>query len=147
LSRDFKKNRSDQYQWVLLETPSAPEMITEYSDLQGLRGKLHNIEADEEYYDLKEQLTKEYWRLINEQLTDRQKQVLRLYADGYTQIEIAKMLNVNQSSITKSINGNCDYKNGKRNYGGSAKKLNKLAHLDEKIQEILKKMAEIKQDE
>jgi predicted transcriptional regulator len=61
-------------------------------------------------------------------------------------MEIAKMLNVNQSSITKSLNGNVDYKNGKRIYGGAKKKLNKITEKDDKIKEILAKMAEIRSE-
>jgi predicted transcriptional regulator len=67
-----------------------------------------------------------------------------LYADGYTQMEIAKMLNVNQSSITKSLNGNVDYKNGKKVYGGARKKIRKIIELDDKIKSILLAMEEVR---
>jgi predicted transcriptional regulator len=71
--------------------------------------------------------------------------VIRLYADGYTQMEIAKMLDVNQSSITKSLNGNVDYKNGKKVYGGARKKIRKIIESDEKIKSLLKQMNEIRE--
>ncbi len=76
---------------------------------------------------LKESLKKEFWRIVNTQLTSRQREVITLVCDGYTQTEIAKKLKVNQSSITKSINGNCDYKNKKRVYGGAKRKMKKIA--------------------
>ena len=109
--------------------------------------ELNNAVYNEELYELQDKLNGEYWRIIDTQLTKRQKEVLRLCADGYTQIEIAKMLKVNQSSITKSINGNCDYRNKqKRVYGGAKRKLRKIVSKDEAIQQILKRIAEI-QDE
>jgi predicted DNA-binding protein YlxM (UPF0122 family) len=93
--------------------------------------------------DLKDRLKELFWQMINEKITPRQKEVLELYCDGYTQTEIAKRLNVNQSSITKSINGNCDYKKGRRIYGGSKTRLRKLAENNQEIQDILSQMAEL----
>ena len=141
---DRTKNRSDSYQYLLVESPCSPEMLAEFADAESMAG-LYS-EHNEELLDLKEQLRKEFWRLVNNELTDRQKEVITLYAQGYTQIEIAKKLNVNQSSITKSINGNCDYRNGRKVYGGASKKLRKLAEKDERIQTILKRIAEITQE-
>jgi hypothetical protein len=56
------------------------------------------------------------------------------------------MLNVNQSSITKSLNGNVDYKNGKKVYGGARKKIRKIIETDERIKEILKKMQDCREE-
>jgi transcriptional regulator len=94
--------------------------------------------------ELEEELKKEFWRVVDTLLTPRQRQVIRLYADGYTQMEIAKMLNVNQSSITKSLNGNVDYKNGKKIYGGARKKIIKIIEQDDCIKAILQKMQDIR---
>ena len=41
------------------------------------------------------------------------------------------------------MHGNCDYKNGKKIYGGSEKKLRKIAEKDEEIQNLLKRKAEL----
>lgn len=144
--RDFTKNRSDRYQHIIVESPCSPELLTEFAEIQSIGGRLNNPVYNEELYDLQDQLKNEFWRIIDTQLTKRQKEVLRLYADGYTQIEIAKMLKVNQSSITKSINGNCDYRNGKKIYGGAKKKLKRIAAKDEKIRQILDRIAEIQED-
>ena len=146
MARNFKKNRSDAYQYVLLESPCSPELLTEFSDSQGLTGMINAVVYNEEMAHLKLELKKEYWRLIDTELTDRQREVIKLYADGYTQMEIANMLAVNQSSITKAIHGNCDYRNGKKIYGGAKKKLRKIAATDEKILEILTKMAELQEE-
>jgi DNA-binding CsgD family transcriptional regulator len=117
-------------------------MMTEFADSQGMDSR--NKDAyNEELLNLKEDLAKAFWRLVDTQLTPRQSEVIHLYADGKTQTEIAKVLNVNQSSITKSINGNCDYKNGKRVYGGAIKKIQKLSAMDEDIIEILERISDI----
>jgi len=143
IRRDFTKNRSDKYQHVLLESPCAPDVLTEFSDARGIGGLLNHAEYNEELYELQDRLKAAFWRIIKTRLTKRQCEVIQLYADGYTQTEIAKILNVNQSSITKSINGNCDYRNGRRIYGGAKKKLRKIAAQDEEIQTILTQIAEI----
>lgn len=141
---DRSGNRSNKYQYLLLETPFSADMITEFSDGQGLSGILNAAKYNEELLDLKEQLLSAFWRIIDTQLTPRQRQVLRLFAKGRTQIEIAKELNVNQSSITKSISGNVDYRNGKKVYGGAKKKIKRIADTDPEVIEIFRRMAEIK---
>ncbi len=139
---DRTKNRSDRYQYVLVESPCSPEMLAEFADAEGMAG-MFNSHNKEQIAELREQLKLEFWRLVDEELTERQRQVIRLYAQGYTQIEIAKQLNVNQSSITKSLNGNCDYRNGKKIYGGARKKLRRLAAKDPKITAILQQIADL----
>lgn len=143
--RDLKKNRSDSYQWVLVEAPCSPEMLAEYADSQSGSNKINSVYV-EEMFELQDKLKDALWRIIDTQLTSRQKEVLHLCADGYTQIEVAKKLKVNQSSITKSINGNCDYRNGKKIYGGAKKKLRRIAAKDQEVQNILKRISEIQED-
>lgn len=143
---DRTSTRSAGYQHVIVELPCDPETLAERSDAQGITGMLNSNTYSEELLDLQDQLLTEFWRIVDTQLTPRQSQVLRLYAQGLTQIEIAKHLNVNQSSITKSINGNCDYRNGKKIYGGAKKKLLRIASKDPVIQGIFKRIAEIKQE-
>lgn len=141
-----RSNRSDKYQWILLETVCSNDMMEAFSNDDSISSRLNPFQYNEDLMDLEDQLKVEFWRVVNTLLTDRQREVIRLYADGYTQMEIAKMLNVNQSSITKSLNGNVDYKNGKRVYGGARKKIRKIIENDEKIKEILQKIAEVRED-
>lgn len=137
-----KTNRSNGYQHLFTEQLHSYEMLAEFSESQGLVEN-YKPEDKEMLLDLREDLKKEFWRLAKENLTERQFQVIELLAKGYTQIEIAKQLKVNQSSITKSVNGNCDYRNGRKVYGGAKKKLRKLASNDSQIQEIIAKIADI----
>lgn len=142
-NRNFSKNRSDKYQHVLVESSCSPEILTEFSELRGIAGFLNMTEYNEEYLNLRDKLHQELWRLMKEVLTNRQYEIIVLTAQGYTQVQIANKLGVNQSSITKSINGNCDYKKGRRIYGGARKKLRAAVKKDERVQEILSEMAEL----
>lgn len=137
-----KTNRSNGYQHLFAEQPYSNEMMAEFSEAQGLVEN-YNPEDRERLLVLRDELKAEYWRLARENLTKRQLQVIELLAQGFTQIEIAKQLNVNQSSITKSVNGNCDYKNHKKVYGGAKRKLRKLSDKDPKIQEIILQISDI----
>lgn len=141
-----RKNRSDSYQYILLETVCSNDMMEAFSNDDSISARLNPFQYNEDLIDLEDQLKKEFWRVVDTLLTPRQREVIRLYADGYTQMEIAKMLNVNQSSITKSLNGNVDYKNGKKVYGGARKKIRKIIESDEKIKEILRKMQECREE-
>ena len=141
-----RKNRSDHYQYILLETVCSNDMMEAFSNDDSISARLNPFQYNEDLLDLEDQLKKEFWRVINTLLTPRQKEVIKLYSDGYTQMEIAKMLNVNQSSITKSLNGNVDYKNGKRVYGGAKKKIKKIIENDERIKEILNKMSDLREE-
>jgi predicted DNA-binding protein YlxM (UPF0122 family) len=132
-----RSNRSDHYQYLLLETACSNDMMEAFCNEDSIQARLNPFEYNETLIDLEDRLKKEFWRVVDTLLTDRQRDVIRLYADGYTQMEIAKKLNVNRSSITKSLNGNVDYKNGKTIYGGTKKKLKKIMETDNKIKEIL----------
>ena len=141
--RDFSRCRSDSYQPIIMETPIAPEVLSDFSDDINHVNNFHTIsyyENLEEIHEINERLIKCYWRLIETHLTKRQKEIIKLYSQDLTQTEIAKILGVNQSSITKSIHGNCDYKNGRKIYGGSEKKLRKAAEADPEIQLLKKKI-------
>lgn len=145
-SYDNKRpNRSTHYQHFFTETSCSPEMLTEFADAEGMTSMYsrHN----EELLELREQLKIEFWRLVDTQLTARQREVIRLYSAGFTQMEIARKLGINQSSITKSLKGNCDYKSSRKKvYGGAEKKLRKLSEKDPKIQELLAKIADLEEE-
>jgi predicted DNA-binding protein YlxM (UPF0122 family) len=152
--RDFKKikNRSDHYQAVLLEISYPHELLDIFSDTDSIYKKLNPFSYNDGIAELQEALNKELWRIIEDNLTERQRQVVKLYASGKTQIEIAKQLGVNQSSITKCLNGNVDYKNkdlkGKPiTYGGVRLKLQKIVKDDVKVNEILQQIADLRDND
>ncbi len=140
---DKRTNRSNKYQFLFVETVCSNDMMEAFCNEDSIYNRLNPFEYNEDFLDLEDQLKKEFWRIVDTLLTSRQREVIRLYADGYTQMEIAKLLNVNQSSVTKSINGNVDYKNHKVVYGGVKRKIRKIIENDAKIKAILEKMREI----
>lgn len=141
-----RKNRSDSYQYLILETVCSNDMMQGFCNDDSLYNRLNPHHYDEKILDLEDQLKTEFWRIVNELLTDRQREVIKLYADGYTQMEIAKILNVNQSSITKSLNGNVDYKHKRRIYGGATKKIKKIIDNDENIKSILSQIRDLREE-
>lgn len=141
-----RQNRSDKYQYVILETVCSNDMMEAFCNEDSIYNRLNPNHYDEDLMNLEDKLKVEFWRVVDTLLTPRQREVIRLYADGYTQMEIAKMLNVNQSSITKSLNGNVDYKNGKKIYGGARKKIRKIIENDDKIKEILEQMSAVRHE-
>lgn len=143
---DKRKNRSDSYQHLLLESSFSHDMMENFSNTDSIYNRLNPWQYDERIIELADELKKEFWKVIDEHLTDRQKQVVKLYSQGLTQMEIAKILGVNQSSITKSINGNVDYKSGKRSYGGVKVKIKKVIKNHPKIKELLDKINELRND-
>ena len=94
---------------------------------------------NEELLDLKEELLKQIHKLAKKILTNKQYQIYLLTLDGYTQTEIAKIMGVNQSSVSKSAIGSQSYENSKR-YGGFLAKLRKSIAESFEIQKILAKM-------
>lgn len=140
---DRERNRSDQYQACLLETNVCPFVLSDLSLAQGMMHRLQPFKCNEKLLNLREKLKERVWEIIEEGLTKRQKEVIKLYLQNKTQNEIAKKLGINQTSVHKIIKGNIDYKNGKRRYGGAIKKITKLCAVDNKIQEILIQIQEL----
>jgi DNA-directed RNA polymerase specialized sigma24 family protein len=144
-----RQNRSSHYQSLFAETTYSHDMLSSFSNEDSISARLNPFEYDERLIELEEELRIEFWKIVNSELTDRQRDVIRLYADGYTQCEIAKKLSVNQSSVAKNLSGNVQYdkENGTRKFfGGSKKRLNKIIDTNEKILLILRKMAELRSE-
>lgn len=146
--------RSSHYQHLILERSHSNEMMSSFCNEDSIYGRLNPFEYDEKLLDLEDELKREFWRVVDECLTERQKEVIKLYADGYTQMEIGKLLNINQSSVVKNFLGNTQYykyvdedgkkQTVKKTYGGTHKKLNKVIESDEKIIDILKRITELR---
>lgn len=148
-----KPNRSDSYQALFLEHVFPSEILEAFANEDSVHKRLNPFAYNDEIAELQDKLKVEFWRIVDEHLTERQKEVVKLISSGLTQQEIAKLLNVNQSSITKSINGNVDYKEknvDKNNkhiiYGGSKRKLKKIIETDTKVIEILDRIAELRDE-
>lgn len=99
----------------------------------------------DELIGLTEELKERVKILIDTKLTSRQTEVVKkIFFEQKTQMEVADSLGLCQTTIHKILKGNIDYANGGKRYGGALKKLRKLCAADEEIQNILKKIQEIK---
>ncbi len=144
-----RPNRSDRYQYLLVETVCTDEFMAHFDNSYSLEHRLNPYDYDEQVLELQDQLIKRIMKMLPEVLTERQYQVLTLSMEGFTQMEIAAKLGVNQSSITKSLNGNVDYQrdpNGNVAYGGLWKKLRKACANDPDIQDLLNRINELRQE-
>jgi|SRR5271166_2038155 len=150
-SRANRSPRSSAYQQLYCEAIFPIELLESFSNEESLHKRLNPFDYNESILLLEEELRVEFWRLVETKLTDRQQQILKGLASGKTQQEVARSIGINQSSITKSINGNVSYSDIDKHgnpitYGGSRSKIRKLIDEDPKIQAILKKIADIREE-
>lgn len=143
-----KKNKSDQYQYKIIEIPIDPHILNEISNNNGLSYQASVSDYSNHFELLQKKLFDELKKIIeSDKLTKRQKDVMLLRVQGKTQIEIAETLKIHQTTVHKTINGNIDYKNCGKLYGGAIKKLRKLCSKNEMIIELLEEINELKNDE
>ena len=120
-----------------------PIMLNNFSNEEGMSEFLANHACSEEFQKLKTELLEEVLKIIDQCLTPKQKEVIRMtYIEGKTQNEISCELGKHQTTIHKILQGNIDYNNKKKRYGGAIKKIKKLCNNNVKIQKILSKMKE-----
>lgn len=139
-----KRNKSDSYQYKIVEITVDPTILNDFSSINGLGAQLNISKCSEEFYELKEKLMDEICKIIDNNLTKRQAEVVKLRLKGNTQIQIAEELGVHQTTIHKLISGNIDYANGKKRYGGALKKIKKHCFKNSTVLEILKKIDDLK---
>ena|SRR5579859_1737854 len=138
--------RSSKYQYLLLESAYSNDMMESFCNEDSISSRLNPFEYSERLIDLEDQLKREFWRIVDTMLTKRQKEIVRLSAEGLTQSEIAKKLDINQSSVSKCLLGNTLYHKSKSIYGGAKRKIQKIIETDDKIKEILQKMMEVRNE-
>lgn len=146
----MKANRSDKYQFQFRELSTTSEYLSNFENGQSISSALAPFKYNEEILDLEEEVRKEFWVVAEKVLTFNQFRVIRMWADGGTQTEIAAALSVNQSSIAKTLQGNRTYIKGQpkssKTYGGAIPKLRNAMAKDIKIQELLAKINELQEE-
>lgn len=106
---------------------------------------INEVELMEELKELQDRLIEKIKEVIDTCLTERQREVMiRTYMEQRTQMEVADMLGVCQTTVHKIISGNIDYSNGGRRYGGALKKIKKICESDQEVIGILGRLEEIK---
>lgn len=126
-----------------IEISIDPSLLNNFANEDGITAYFSSYATSEEFQKLKIELFEEVMSIIDGSLTEKQKEVMRMtYLEGKTQNEISIELGKHQTTIHKILQGNIDYNNQKKRYGGALKKIRKLCANNEKIQSILQKMRE-----
>ena len=133
----------DTISYNFIEISIDPNLLNNFSNEDGIGAYLSSFGATEEFQKLKIELLQEVMSIINHCLTEKQKEVIRMtYLEGKTQNEISIELGKHQTTIHKILQGNIDYNNQKKRYGGALKKIRKLCANNIRVQEILARMRE-----
>ena len=120
-----------------------PVLLNNFSTEEGIGAYFNSCATSEEFQILRAELLKEVIYIIDNNLTEKQREVMYMtYMQGKTQNEISVELGRHQTAIHKTLKGNIDYGNNKKRYGGALKKIRKLCRKNDKIQNILIKMRE-----
>mgnify|MGYP003478373584 FL=1 len=142
-----RKTRSQAYQYKFAEIATTGEFLESFSNSSSLGSSLNPFHYDEKVLELEDKLKEKIFLLCESILTENQKNIFKLTRSGLTQIEIAKKLNINQSSVTKCLYGNIDYTHGKpRVYGGCLQKIKKYISKNIEIQELLNELLELREE-
>lgn len=134
---------ADAISYSFIEISIDPSLLNNFANEDGIAAYLNSYGTTEEVQALKSELLSEVMYIIENCLTDKQKEVIKMtYLEGKTQNEISIELGKHQTTIHKILQGNIDYNNQKKRYGGALKKIRKLCANNEKIQNILIQMRE-----
>lgn len=139
-------SKSDSVQFKYRELVVDPHILSTV-----FLGKAHYSLADdtlmEELKTLQAELMDRIKDIIANRLTERQREVLtKTYFEQRTQMEVADLLGVCQTTVHKIIHGNIDYSNGGKRYGGAIKKIKRICEEDVEIQEIVSKISDLQSE-
>ena len=141
-----KRNKSKNLNTVysnFIEISIDPALLNNYSNDHSMSSFLNSLSSSDEFQKLKHDLIKEVLNIIEEHLTQKQREIITMtYMEGKTQNEISETLGKHQTAVHKTLQGNIDYTNDKKRYGGALKKLRKFCSKSKKIQDILAKIRE-----
>jgi len=130
-----------------IEITIDPSLLNNFANEDGMNAYFNSYTNSEDFQKLRLELVKEVLFIIDNNLTERQRQVIKMtYLEDKTQNEISDQLGKHQTTIHKILQGNIDYNNNKKRYGGALKKIRKLCSNNMKIKEILLKMREKKEE-
>ena len=139
--------RSSSYQFLFTERCVPNELLDSFSDSDSVFKRLNPFSYNEEVLELEEQLRLEFWRVLKDNLTAKQFKMVSLLAEGKTQMETAQELDINQSSVTKNLKGSKEHApNGTKVHGGIVKKIRTIIATDERINDILQQIANLRDD-
>tara|TARA_Y100000034_G_C6832499_1_gene375918 strand:- start:650 stop:1084 length:435 start_codon:yes stop_codon:yes gene_type:complete len=137
--------KSKYYQYKIVEIGFEQAKLDNFPLERGIGYMLEDSSLDDRIIELRSELLDEIYEIVyGDYLTAHQKTILMMRLVGKTQNQIAEHLGITQSAVHKAMHGNIDYKNNRKRYGGIVKKLRKICNGNEKINEILNKIDNIK---
>lgn len=140
-------NKSKFYQHKIVEISFDQNKLSNFSTERGIGYILAENEISDKITELRIELIEQLYDVINSDLlTEHQKKILFMRLMGKTQNEISEHLGITQSAVHKSLHGNIDYRNNKKRYGGIIKKLKKICNGNNEIQNLLKKISDVKNE-
>jgi len=133
----------DNLYYNYIEICIDPRLMNNFAIEDGMNTFLNNCMSSDDFQKLRSDLLKEILEIINKCLTKKQKEVMKkTFIEGKTQHQISGELGKHQTTIHKILQGNIDYNNNKKRYGGAIKKIRRLCSESERIKNILEKMHE-----
>lgn len=143
-----KSTEYDIAAYNYVEISIDPHVLNNFANEDGIGAFLVSHACSEEFQKLKVDLVKEIVYIIENCLTKKQREVMKMtYLEGKTQNEISGELKKHQTTIHKILQGNIDYNNDGKRYGGALKKIKKICLSSDRVQEILRKMKEYYSEE
>lgn len=131
------------YEYKIKEIKVSSYSLENFAVNQGL-ASLYSSHSPELEAALRE-LSREVSALLSH-LTEKQRTLINLMLQGYSQTEMASKLGITQSAVHKALYGAMDYKS-KAPAGGTIPKLRKLCATNTSIQRILLTIARLKLEE
>jgi DNA-directed RNA polymerase specialized sigma24 family protein len=111
------------------------EQLIPFDESDGISHRFHfPFQIPEEIHHQNDKILQFLADLCNNNLTDAQFKILTLTVKGFTQTEIAKILQINQATVSKHLFGE---KRANSNWGGIKKKMNKLLKNNREYQDLL----------
>jgi ABC-type methionine transport system ATPase subunit len=124
-----------------IEISIDPHLLNNFANEDGMSAFLTAYSCSEEFQKLRNKLLEEVLNVIEKGLTVKQREVIKMtFIDGKTQNEISSELGKHQTTVHKILQGNIDYNNEKKRYGGALKKIRRLCSTNKIIQDLLIKM-------
>lgn len=135
--------RSQAYQYLMNEISVDREFYETFTNEQSIYSRMSaGFSYDERVLELQDNLYAYFWIFAEKILTPKQWKIFNMYRLGMTQIEIAKAIGINQSSVVKTLTGSpCKGKI----HGGAVKKLREAILDDAFIQETCRQIKELRE--
>jgi hypothetical protein len=105
---EARESFSQKYQFLFTETITdfyRPEICNIVSNEESLYYRLDPYTYNEDILDLIEQRNIRLWEVAKKTLSVHKFLILKLYCDGYTQKEVAKMVDRSQGAIKHQLGG------------------------------------------